>query len=54
MTFWSSRKNGLIRNVRSIPKFMTSQPGYQKIAVHILSNISQRKSNQTINVDKLI
>ena len=25
-SFWSIRKNGLIRNIRLIPKFMTSQP----------------------------
>ena len=27
---------------------MTSQPGYQTIAIHILTNISQNKDNQTI------
>ena len=27
MTFWSYRKNGLIRKIRLISKFMTSQPG---------------------------
>ena len=27
LTFWSFRKNGLIRNIRLISKFMTSQPG---------------------------
>ena len=25
-TFWSCRKNGLIRKIRLISKFMTSQP----------------------------
>ena len=29
-------------------KFMTSQPGLQGIAIHILPNISQNKGNQTM------
>ena len=29
-------KNGLIRNIRLISKFMKSQPGSQTIAIHIL------------------
>ena len=33
---------------------MTSQLGKQTIAVHILSNISRSKSNQTIKFDQLI
>ena len=32
---------------------MTSQPGFQKIAIHILSNISQSKDNQTIKFGQL-
>ena len=40
LTFWSHRKNGLIRNIRLISKFMTSQPGKKTIAIHILPNIS--------------
>ena len=35
-------KNGLIRKIRLISR-MTSQPGKQIIAVHILSNISRSK-----------
>ena len=31
-------KNGLIRNIRLISKFMKSQPGSQTIAIHILPN----------------
>ena len=27
MTFWSSRKNGLMRKIRLTAKFMMSQPG---------------------------
>ena len=33
---------------------MTSQPGLQTIAINILSNISQRKSNQTMKFGQLI
>ena len=37
-----------------VEKFMTSQPGQQKIAIHILSNISGSKSNQTMKLGQLI
>ena len=40
-------KNGLIRKIRLISKFMMTQPGQQTIAIHILANISQSKGNQT-------
>ena len=40
-TFWSYRKNDLIRKIRLTSKFMTSQTGLQTIAIHILPNISQ-------------
>ena len=33
---------------------MTSQPGIQIIAIHILSNISQNKGNQTMKSGELI
>ena len=33
---------------------MTSQPGLQAIAIHILPNISQSKGNQTIKFGQLI
>ena len=39
------QKDGLIRKVRLISKFMASQPGKQTIAIHILSNISRSKKN---------
>ena len=32
---------------------MTSQPGKQTIAIHILHNISRSKSNQTIKFGQL-
>ena len=46
MTSWTYRKNGLIRKIRLISKFMTSRPGYQRTTTHILliiSRISQTK-----------
>ena len=46
--FWSSRKNGLIKMIRSVSKFMTLKPGQQTIVIHILPNISRSKSNQTM------
>ena len=33
---------------------MTSQPGIQIIAIHILSNISENKGNQTMKFGELI
>ena len=33
---------------------MTSQLGYQTIAIHILPNISKSKGNQTMKFEKLI
>ena len=37
----------LIKKVRLISKFMTSQPGKQIIAIHVLPYISRSKDNQT-------
>ena len=54
LTFWSFRKSGLIRQIRLISNFMTSQPGYQTITMHILPNISRSKCNQTMKFDQLI
>ena len=33
---------------------MTSQPGLQTIAIHILPNIFQSKGNQTMKIGQLI
>ena len=33
---------------------MTSQPGKQTIVVHILTNISRRKDDQTMKIGQLI
>ena len=48
------QKNGLIRKLRSILKFMTSQPGQQTNAMHILPNISRGKGNQTMKFGQLL
>ena len=54
LVFWSCRKNGLIRKIRLILKFMTSQPGKQLIAMHILPSISRSKEDQTMSCGQLI
>ena len=51
LTFWSCRKNGLIRKKRLISKFMASQSGQQ---IHILPIISKSKGNQTMKFGQLI
>ena len=51
--FGHVKKPGLIRKIRLISKFMTSQPGQQTIAIHILPNISQIKDNQTMKLSQL-
>ena len=53
-TFWSCRRNGLIRKITLTSKFMTSQPGLQLIAIHTLPNISQSKGNQRMKLGLLI
>ena len=47
-------KNGLIRKIRLILKFMTSQRGLQTIAIYILTNISRNKDNQEIKFGQLL
>ena len=47
-------KNGLIRKIRLILKFMTSQPSSKTIAIHILPNISRSKGNQATKFGQLI
>ena len=49
-------KKGLIRKMRLISKFMTSQPGKQTVAAHILSNISrskERSDNRIWSVNRI-
>ena len=47
-TFWSCRKNSLIRKIRLISNYMTSQPGWHTFVIHILHNISKSKGSCTI------
>ena len=44
----------MIRKIRLITKFMTSQPGKQTIAIHILPYVSRSKDNQTVKFGQLI
>ena len=43
-----------MRKVMLILRFMTSKPGQQTIAIHILPDISRSKGNQTMRFDQLI
>ena len=52
--FLGHYKNGLIKKISLISKLLTSQPGLQTIAIHILPNISRSKGNQTIKFGQLI
>ena len=47
-------KNGFIRKLMSISKFMTSQPGKEMIVIHILPNILKSKGNKTMKFGHLI
>ena len=47
------RKNSLIWKIGLASKFMTSQPGLQTIAIHILLNISQSKDNQAMKFGQI-
>ena len=47
-------ENELIRKIRLISTFMTSQPGQQRITTHILLNISRTKGNQALKFGQLI
>ena len=47
-------ENGLIRKLRLISKFMTSQSEKQTFTIHIFLNISKSKDNQTMKFGKLI
>ena len=40
--------NGLIKKIGSISNFMTSQPCWQTIVIHIFPNISRSKGNHTM------
>ena len=48
------KKSGLIRKIRLISEYMTSQPGKQTVAIHLLPNISRSKGNQMMKLGQLI
>ena len=52
LVFWSCRKT--TRQERKCSKLMKSRPGYQTIEIHILTNISRSRSNQTMEFGQLI
>ena len=55
LTYSSCKKNGLIKKIRLISKFKTSQPRKLTITMHILlSNISISKGNQIMKFGQLI
>ena len=54
LTYWLCKKSGLIRRLRLISKFITSQTGQQIITIHILPIISRRKDNQAVKFSQLI
>ena len=47
-------KNALIRKLRLISKFMTSQPGKQTNAIHTFPNISRTKGNPRMKFGQLL
>ena len=47
-------QNRLIKKIRLISNYLTSQPGQQTIVMHVLGNISRNKGNQTMKFDQLI
>ena len=50
--FGNVGKENSIKKIRLTSKLMTSQPGLQAIPIHILSNVSQTKSNRAMKFDK--
>ena len=52
LAFWSCRINGLIKKIRLISNFMTSQPRKQNTSMHIAQSL--KKSNQTMKFGQLI
>ena len=54
LDFLVIEKKGLIKTIRTISKFLTTQPGKQTTAIHIFLNISRSKGKQTIKFRQLI
>ena len=51
--FLVMQENDLIRKLRLISKFMTSQTGSQIITIHILPDISKSEGNQAMKLGRL-
>ena len=54
LRFGHVEKNSLIRKIRLISKYMTSQPDSQANPIDILPNISQSKGNQAMELGQLV
>ena len=54
LKFFGHVGNNLIRKLRLIPKFLTSQTGKQIITIYVLLNILRSKGNQITKFDQLI
>ena len=54
LDFLVMQQNGLIRKIRLISNFLTSQPGQQTIVIQLLPVISKSKGNQTMKFSLLI
>ena len=46
--------NDLIKKKSLLSKSVTSQPGEQTMAIHILTDVSRTKDNQAMKLDQLI
>ena len=53
LTFLLCRKNDLIRKLKLILNFMTSQTGKQIITIKLLPNVSRNKLNQVMKFSQL-
>ena len=54
LDFLVIQKNGSIRKISLISKFIPSQPSQQTIVLHMLPNIPRGKGNQTVKFGQLI
>ena len=52
--FFGHVKNGFLRKLRLISKFMISETGQRTITIDVLPNISKSKDNQSMNFGQLI
>ena len=48
------QEKGLMRKLRLVSKFMTSQTGQQIITTHVFSNIARSKGKKTMKFGQLI